>query len=140
MKNIILVAAVSMLVTACAQTPSQPTLQSALQPSTQARAVPEITGPNWSSRTVLYQCQGGTQLQVAYLGMKSGESFAALHFNGNTSLLQARQLTAGLRYIALDEQNSLRWAPQSGMGTLSFMAADHTVKEQVLLSGCKALP
>ena len=136
MRNTVLAAAMSMLVVACA--PYQPS--TATSSAQGPRAVGEIPGLTWSSHTVVYQCQSSTKLQVAYLNMKSGESFAAIHFNGNTSLLQARQLTAGLRYIALDEQNSLRWAPQSGMGTLSFMAADHTAKEQVLLSGCKALP
>ena len=99
----------------------------------------EIPGLTWSSHTVVYQCQSSTKLQVAYLNMKSGESFAAIHFNGNTSLLQSRQMASGVRYIALDEQNSLRWTTKGDTCFLSFMAADHTAKEQTLLSDCKAL-
>ena len=102
-------------------------------------AVGKIPGPTWTSHTVVYQCQQGTKLQVAYLDMKSGESFASLHYNGNTVLLQSRQLTAGVRYIALDEQNSLRWATKGGTGFLAYMAADHTAKEQILLSDCKSI-
>ena len=137
MRNVLLAAAVSVSLAACAAAPAG-LAQAA--PAAGPRAVGEITGPAWSSHTVLYQCEGGVKLQVAYLNMKSGESFAALHFNGNTSLLQSRQLTSGVRYIALDEQHSLRWATKGGAGQLSYMAADHTAKEQVLLAHCQALP
>ena len=136
MRNMVLAAATSVLLVACAPYQSATATSSAQGP----RAVGEIPGPTWNSHTVVYQCQSGTKLQVAYLNMKSGESFAALHFNGNTSLLQSRQLTSGVRYIALDEQHSLRWATKGGAGQLSYMAADHTAKEQVLLAHCQALP
>ena len=134
MRNTVLAAAMSMLVVACA--PYQPS--TATSSAQGPRAVGEIPGLTWSSHTVVYQCQSGTKLQVAYLNMKSGESFAALHFNGNTSLLQSRQMASGVRYIALDEQNSLRWTTKGDTGFLSFMAADHTAQEQTLLADCKA--
>ena len=135
MRNTVLAAAMSMLVVACA--PYQPS--TATSSAQGPRAVGLIPGLTWSSHTVVYQCQSSTKLQVAYLNMKSGESFAAIHFNGNTSLLQSRQMASGVRYIALDEQNSLRWTTKGDTGFLSFMAADHTAKEQTLLSDCKAL-
>lgn len=136
MRNLVLAAAVSALVAACA-VPSSPAASSA--PSASPRSVGEIPGLTWKSHTVVYQCQSGTKLQVAYLNMKSGESFASLHYNGNTVLLQSRQMTSGVRYIALDEQNSLRWTTKGNEGFLAFMAADHTAKEQILLSDCKAI-
>ena len=131
----VLAAATSVLLVACA--PYQP--GTATSSAQGPRAVGEIPGLTWSSHTVVYQCQSGTKLQVAYLNMKSGESFASLHFNGNTVLLQSRQMASGVRYIALDEQNSLRWTTKGNEGFLAFMAADHTAKEQILLSDCKAI-
>lgn len=136
MRNLVLAVAVSALLAACAVPPSP---ASASAPPTTPRSVGEIPGLTWTSHTVVYQCQSGTKLQVAYLNMKSGESFASLHFNGNTVLLQSRQMASGVRYIALDEQNSLRWTTKGNEGFLAFMAADHTAKEQILLSDCKAI-
>ena len=136
MRNLVLAAAVSALLAACA-VQSSPASPSA--PSASPRSVGEIPGLTWTSKTVVYQCQPDTKLQVAYLTMKTGESFAALHFKGNTVLLQSRQLASGVRYIALDEQNSLRWTTKGNEGFLAFMAADHTAKEQILLSDCKAI-
>lgn len=127
MRNLVLAAALAALLSACAA------------PSAPPMAVGEIPGLTWTSHTVVYQCQPGTKLQVAYLNMKTGESFASLHFNGNTVLLQSRELASGVRYIALDEQNSLRWNTKGDAGFLTFMAADHTAKEQTLLSDCKAV-
>lgn len=132
MRNLVLAAGLAVLLSACAAPPVTPASASPV-------AVGKIPGLTWTSHTVVYQCQPGTKLQVAYLNMKTGESFASLHFNGNTVLLQSRELASGVRYIALDEQNSLRWNTQGDAGSLTFMAADHTAKEQTLLSGCKAI-
>ena len=44
-----------------------------------------------------------------------------------------------MRYIALDEQHSLRWNTKGDEGFLSFLAADHTAQERVLLANCKSL-
>lgn len=127
MRNLVIAAALAALLSACAA------------PLAPSRAVSEIPGLTWTSHTVVYQCQSGTKLQVAYLNMKSGESFASLHYNGNTVLLQSRQMASGVRYIALDEQNSLRWTTKGNAGFLTFMAADHTAQEQTLLSDCQAI-
>ena len=127
MRIFVLAPALAMRLSACAA-PSMPPM-----------AVGEIPGLTWTSKTVVYQCQPDTKLQVAYLTMKTGESFAALHFKGNTVLLQSRLMGSGVRYVALDEQNSLRWTTKGNTGFLTFMAADHTAQEQTLLSDCKAL-
>ncbi|MGZ8227880.1 MAG: MliC family protein [Methylococcaceae bacterium] len=97
-----------------------------------------IESPTWSSKTVNYRCKPDTELQVAYLNMKSGEAFAALYYQGRLSLLQIRASASGARYIALDEQNSLRWRTKGDHGFLTFLAADHTAVEQTLLSDCQA--
>lgn len=95
-----------------------------------------IEGRNWRSRTVVYHCQPDTELQVAYLNFKNGESFAAIYYQGLLSLMQNRPAGSGARYIAVDEQKSLRWHTKGDSGMLSFRAADHTADEQILLAEC----
>ena len=97
-----------------------------------------IEGPDWRSRTVVYRCKPDTELQVAYLNLKSGESFAALYYQGLLSLMQIRSSASGARYIAVDEQKSLRWHTKGDSGHLTFLAADDTAKEQMLLNDCMA--
>jgi len=99
-----------------------------------------IVGPEFSSQTVRFRCAGGTELEVAYLNLPESLAFAALHHDGHTALLQNRPTASGARYVALDEQHSLRWHTKGSEGFLAFMAADHTAQEQVLLSDCRALP
>ncbi len=99
-----------------------------------------IVGPDFTSETVRFRCEGGAELEVAYLNLSEGDAFAALHFGGRTVLLQNRPAGSGARYIALDEQHSLRWHTKGSEGFLTFLAADHTAREQPLLNGCRALP
>lgn len=99
-----------------------------------------IEGDRFQSRTVRYRCQGGTEIDVAYLNLQDGRSFATLHFAGRTALLQNRPVASGARYIALDEQHSLRWHTRGDEGRLSFMEASDTAREQTLLNDCRALP
>ncbi|MBA4266941.1 MAG: hypothetical protein C0453_17840 [Comamonadaceae bacterium] len=99
-----------------------------------------VVGPDFSSQTVRFRCTGGTELDVVYLNLPDNLAFAALHHDGRTALLQNRPTASGARYVALDEQHSLRWHTKGSEGLLAFMAADHTAKEKVLLSDCRALP
>jgi len=94
---------------------------------------------SFSSETVRYRCAGGAELEVVYLNLKDGGAFAALHHGGRTALLHNRPAASGARYIALDEQHSLRWHTKGNEGQLSFLAADHTAHEQPLLSACRAV-
>ena len=101
---------------------------------------PPVQGPGYSSETLRYRCEGGSEIDVAYLELGHGVSFAALHHGGRTALLKAAPPTAqGERYIALDEQHSLRWNTQGDSASLSFLAADHTAQERTLLSKCQAV-
>lgn len=94
----------------------------------------------FSSQAVRYRCDGGAEIELAYLNLSNGTTFAALHHNNRTLMLQGRRATTGVRFIALDEQYSLRWYTQGMKGELSFLAADHTAQEQVLLANCFAQP
>lgn len=106
-------------------------------PPAAATAAPALV---FSSQSVNYRCDGGTEIELVYLNLSNGNAFAALHFNGRTVMLQGRRATTGVRFIALDEQNSLRWYTQGMKGELSFLAADHTAQEQTLLANCFAQP
>lgn len=99
-----------------------------------------VFSDRFSSQGVRYRCQGGTELDVIYLNLTDGTSFAALHFEGRTALLQNRPTASGARYVALDEQHSLRWHTKGSEGHLAFLAADHTARERTLLSDCRAQP
>ncbi|MDT8407046.1 MAG: MliC family protein [Methylococcales bacterium] len=100
---------------------------------------PVIEGADWQSRTVVYRCQpDDTELQVAYLVLDSGESFAALSYRGLLSLMQNRPAASGTRYIALDEQKSLRWHGKGNTGRLTFRPADDMADERLLLRECRA--
>ena len=103
-------------------------------------AAPATPSLMFSSQAVQYRCDGGTEIELAYLNLSGGNAFAALHFNGRTVMLQGRRATTGVRFIALDEQNSLRWYTQGMKGELSFLAADHTAQEKTLLANCFAQP
>ena len=105
-----------------------------------APAARPVFADNFSSQAVRYRCQGGTELDVVYLNLTDGTAFAALHFEGRTALLQNRPSASGARYIALDEQHSLRWHTKGSEGFLNFLAADHTAREQTLLRDCRAQP
>lgn len=94
----------------------------------------------FSSQAVRYRCDGGAEIELAYLNLSNGTTFAALHHNNRTLMLQGRRATTGVRFIALDEQYSLRWYTQGMKGELSFLAADHTAQEQTLLANCFAQP
>lgn len=94
----------------------------------------------FSSQAVTYRCDGGAEIELVYLNLANGNAFAALHYEGRTVMLQGRRATTGVRFIALDEQYSLRWYTQGMKGELSFLAADHTAQERTLLSNCFAQP
>ena len=94
----------------------------------------------FSSQAVQYRCDGGTEIELVYLNLSSGNAFAALHFDGRTMMLQGRRATTGVRFVALDEQNSLRWYTQGMKGELSKQSADPTAQEQTLLANSFAQP
>jgi membrane-bound inhibitor of C-type lysozyme len=98
----------------------------------------EYRAETWSARQVIYICAGDEELQVSYLNMDTGESFAMLYYGGRLSLMRRWVAASGARYLAIDEQSSYRWYPQGDEGFLAFLAADHTATEQIVLADCEA--
>lgn len=91
------------------------------------------------SSVVSYRCEGGVELQAAYLNIEGGESFATLSYKGQLVAMHISVSGSGALYVADDEQNSYRWHTKGDFGTLSFLEADHTATEKTLLKDCNAL-
>ncbi|AZC38834.1 MliC family protein [Pseudomonas chlororaphis] len=98
-------------------------------------AEPEL--PAHQSSLASYRCEGGVEVQAAYLNIENGASFATLYYKGQLIPMHIARSGSGALYIADDEQNSYRWHTKGDSGLLSFLEADHTAKEQQLLKDCK---
>jgi len=94
----------------------------------------------FSSQAVRYKCDGGSEIELAYLNLSNGTTFAALHYNDRTLMLQGRRATTGVRFFALDEQLRLSWYTQGMKGELSAIAPDPNAQDQILLANCFAQP
>ncbi len=94
----------------------------------------------FSSQAVQYKCDGGSEIELAYLNLSNGTSFAALHHDKRTLMLQGRRATTGVRFFALDPQSRLSWYTQGMKGELSAVATDPNAQDQVLMSNCFAQP
>ena len=116
-------------------------LEAPAQVATPAPTPPAGQQPQliFSSQAVRYKCDGGSEIELAYLNLSNGTTFAALHYNDRTLMLQGRRATTGVRFFALDDQLSLRWYTQGMKGELSVLAADQA-QEQTLLTNCFAQP
>ncbi|WDH20964.1 MliC family protein [Pseudomonas chlororaphis] len=99
------------------------------------RAEPEL--PAYQSSLASYRCEGGVEVQAAYLNIDNGASFATLYYKGQLIPMHIARAASGALYVADDEQNSYRWHTQGDSGLLSFLEADHTAKEQQLLKDCQ---
>lgn len=93
--------------------------------------------PAFQSSLAKYRCEGGAEVQAAYLNIENGASFATLYYKGQLIPMHIARAGSGALYIADDEQNSYRWHTKGDTGVLSFLEADHTAKEQTLLKDCK---
>lgn len=94
----------------------------------------------FSSQAVRYKCDGNGEIELAYLNLSNGTTFAALHYDDRTLMLQGRRATTGVRFFALDDKSRLSWYTQGMKGELSAIAADPNTQDQVLLANCFAQP
>ncbi|MDO9436254.1 MliC family protein [Hydrogenophaga sp.] len=106
-------------------------------PASPAAAQPSLI---FSSQTVRYRCDGDAEIELAYLNLSNGTTFAALHYKDRTLMLQGRKATTGVRFFALEEKATLSWYTQGMKGELSAIAADPNVQDQILMSNCFAQP
>lgn len=94
--------------------------------------------PTFVASTISYRCASGTWLQVAYLNIKNGESFATIYFGGKLTQLRGMDVASGAGYASLDEKMGLRWRTKGAEGALYRLAPGSAATEKVLLRDCKA--
>ncbi|OYR10565.1 lysozyme inhibitor [Brucella grignonensis] len=83
-----------------------------------------------------YVCERGVVVPVTYIHAGEEPAFAVLDAEGKLVALQWHD--ALKKYVAMDEQDSYRWAEKDGQGILSHLEADDSAKEVTLLSACRA--
>ena len=94
--------------------------------------------PTFDTSSQVYRCTGGARLQVVYLNIKGGDSFATAYVNGRLVLMKSGVTGSGARYVSVDEQAGYRWHVTGDVGHLYFVAADPAARETLLLQDCKA--
>ena len=106
-------------------------------PAPSATSQPQLV---FTSQAVQYKCDGGGEIELAYLNLSNGTTFAALHHDKRTVMLQGRRATTGVRFFALDPQSRLSWYTQGMKGELSAIAPDPNTQDQILMANCFAQP
>jgi membrane-bound inhibitor of C-type lysozyme len=100
---------------------------------------PTVAEPAYQSQVARYQCEGNVRIDASYLNIDNGSSFATLYYKEQLIPMHIARAASGALYVADDEQNSFRWHTKGKSGVLSFLEADHTATEQVLLKNCQEL-
>ncbi|TCQ82013.1 hypothetical protein EDF68_101396 [Ochrobactrum sp. BH3] len=83
-----------------------------------------------------YVCERGVVVPVTYIHAGEEPAFAVLDAESKMVALQWHD--ALKKYVAMDEQDSYRWAEKDGLGILSHLEADDSAKEVTILSSCRA--
>jgi membrane-bound inhibitor of C-type lysozyme len=85
-----------------------------------------------------YDCARGVTLSVSYINADGDPGIAVMSVDGKLITLRARPTGSGVRYIALDEQDSYRLYTKGDAAFVRWMAADHTAEEIAVLDDCRA--
>lgn len=96
---------------------------------------PAADGFNSSSAT--YRCAGGQRLQVVYLNINNGPSFATLQHRGRLVLMKTLPTGSGATYGAVDEALGYVWRTKGVEGHLYQRMPGGTGEEKVLLRDCR---
>lgn len=91
----------------------------------------------YDALTLTYVCEGGTQVQAIYFNFEDGNALAALFHDGKLAPLRIMPSASGAKYTSLNEELGWRWHTKGDEAVLSYMAADHTAQEEVLLRDCR---
>lgn len=83
-----------------------------------------------------YICERGVVVPVTYIHAGEEPAFAVIDVEGKMVALQWHN--ALRKYVAMDEQDSYRWAEKDGRAILTHLEADDSAKEITLLSACRA--
>ncbi|MFD1198304.1 lysozyme inhibitor [Brucella gallinifaecis] len=83
-----------------------------------------------------YICERGVVVPLTYIHAGEEPAFAVLDAEGKMVALQWHD--ALKKYVAMDEQDSYRWAEKDGQAILTHLEADDSAKEVTILAACRA--
>jgi membrane-bound inhibitor of C-type lysozyme len=83
----------------------------------------------------VYVCERGAVIPVTYIHADDGYAVATIE---GRQVAMARAVSgSGALYVSTNEQESYRWHSQGDEAVLSFLEADHTAEEEILLTDCQ---
>ncbi|AVO38885.1 MliC family protein [Pukyongiella litopenaei] len=83
-----------------------------------------------------YQCDRAVTLPVTFINPGDAPGLAVMMVEGKLVALRQATSGSGVRYVALDEQDSYRLYTKGSDAFVTHMAADHTAEEATILDGC----
>lgn len=87
-----------------------------------------------------YFCERGVVLPISFINDASGNlAVAVMNIEGKQIVLNNAPVGSGAYYISIDEQQSYRLHTKNDDAIVTFLAADHTAKEQTVLRECKII-
>lgn len=91
----------------------------------------------FNSSSVSYLCAGGKRLQVVYLNINDGLSFATLQHRGRMVLMKTLPTGSGATYGSVDEALGYVWRTKGAEGHLYQRMSGGSGEEKVLLRDCR---
>ncbi|GGH25709.1 hypothetical protein GCM10010973_13030 [Cribrihabitans marinus] len=87
---------------------------------------------------VTYTCDRGVEVPVVFINTETGPGQAVMQIEGKLVALRAAPTGSGVRYVAVDEQDSYRLYTKGDVAIIGHLVADHTATETVLFEECTA--
>ncbi|WP_254446696.1 MliC family protein [Ruegeria sp. HKCCD8929] len=88
--------------------------------------------------SVVFTCEWGVTLPITYIDPSDEPGFAVVMVDGKLVAMRQARSGSGVRYVAVDEQDGYWLRIKGRDATVSYLAADHTASEQVLLKECRS--
>lgn len=92
----------------------------------------------WESDRVHYKCSSGKKVTVIYMNIEPQGHLAVIDYDGVMRLMKPYRASGdSVKYLALDEQNSLRWHRVGDRGFLSYFPPGQQGGAKVLEKLCQ---
>ncbi|MFC3117824.1 MliC family protein [Jhaorihella thermophila] len=86
---------------------------------------------------IVYECeQRGVRLPVVFVNTEGGPGLAVMSIEGKLVTMRSTPNGSGVRYVAIDEQDSYRLHAKGETAFVTWLAADHTADEITILRDC----
>lgn len=85
----------------------------------------------------IYVCERGVTIPATYITTSPDGAFAVLNVEGRQVTLAIARSGSGARYVSIDEEIGYRWHTKGDMAMLSYLAADDSAEEAILLRDCR---